>query len=70
VAGLVPALSVAGQTTRAPLVPHGGPTVPMVTLYEVESDPLEEVVASALSDGAEHPTGTFELIGAGSATVG
>lgn len=57
-------------TINAPLLPHGGPTVPWTTLYEVESVPLEDVLTTALSDGAEHPTGTLELTGAGSATVG
>jgi len=62
---------VAGHcATSAPLLPQGGPTVPCTILYVVESVPVEVVVASALVEGAEHPTDTVELTGAGSATVG
>jgi len=39
-------------------------------LYEVDNKPLDDVTVRPLIDGAEHPTDTVELTGAGSATVG
>ena len=51
-------------------MPQGGPTVPWTTSYDDENVPLDVVLTTPLSDGAEQPTDTLELTGAGSATVG
>jgi len=63
VAGLTPALSVAGQLeNRSPEPPQGGPTVPATMVTFPESPPLDEVVMSPAVVGAVHPTGSDSFI--------
>ena len=69
VAGLCPALSVAGQWTRSE-PPQGGPVVPAMMVKLVERVPLEVVVMSPATEIPLHPTGTDWLIGAPKLTVG
>jgi hypothetical protein len=70
--GLVPALSIAGQVAAAGDGPHGGPTVPSITLNVVlgGSVPVAVVVTSLVSDGALQLTEIELLMGAPRAAVG
>jgi hypothetical protein len=68
--GLAPPLSVAGQVKRAGAGPHGGPTVPWMTLNVVDNAPLVLVATRADNEIAVQLTETEALTGGGRATVG
>ena len=57
-------LSVAGHVKRAGDAPQGGPTVPVVTVNEVENEPSAPVMVRPVAEGGgPHETGTVSEIG-------